>query len=152
MTDYDRFSVLEPWQADEIRLLGTTIDREIARTLGRSLSSVRTKRARLRGRSERVVQLNVSYAGSLLIEEINRCRMGTSKPGNGSGKFDVGAHDMGGWVRVVASNSPATPDDLGAFLADRLSRWLQEHPNLSLVCVVPITKNGNTVELHAWYE
>lgn len=24
------------------------------------------------------------------------------QPGNGSGKFDVGAHDMGGWVRNVA--------------------------------------------------
>jgi hypothetical protein len=22
--------------------------------------------------------------------------------GNGSGKFEIGAHDMGGWVRVIA--------------------------------------------------
>ncbi len=46
-----------------------------------------------------------------------RYLMGKSKPGNGSGKFDVGAHDMGGWVRVIASNSPGTPDELGVYLA-----------------------------------
>jgi hypothetical protein len=47
--------------------------------------------------------------------------MSKAKPGNGSGKFDVGAHDMGGWVRVVASNSPDTPDELGVYLAHRLA-------------------------------
>jgi hypothetical protein len=78
--------------------------------------------------------------------------MGKSKGGNGSTKFEVGAHDMGGWVRVIASDSPGTPDDLGVFLADRLSHWLREHPNVTLISVVPITKDGNTVELYAWYE
>lgn len=78
--------------------------------------------------------------------------MGKSRGGNGSSKFDVGAHDMGGWVRVTASDSPATPDDVGVFLADRLSHWLREHPSVCLVSVVPIARNGNTVELHAWYK
>jgi hypothetical protein len=72
--------------------------------------------------------------------------------GNGSGKFDVGAHDMGGWVRVIASDSPGTPEDVAVFLADRLAHWLMENPGAALICVVPITKDGNTIELHAWYE
>jgi hypothetical protein len=78
--------------------------------------------------------------------------MSKARPGNGSGKFDVGAHDMGGWVRVVASNSPDTPDELGVYLAHRLALWFRQNPHLKLLSVVPINKDGTTVELHGWYE
>ncbi len=72
--------------------------------------------------------------------------------GNGSGKFDVGATDMGGWVRVLAgSTASAATNDLPFFLAHGLAQWLRQHPQLQLVSVVPITRNGETVELHAWY-
>jgi hypothetical protein len=33
-----------------------------------------------------------------------------------------------------------------------LSLWLREHHHLRLICVVPITRDGNTIELHGWYE
>jgi hypothetical protein len=74
------------------------------------------------------------------------------QPGNGSGKFDVAAQDMGGWVRVTASQSGAHVEELAFYLAHRLSGWLRENAHLRLVCVVPISKDGKTVELHAWYE
>lgn len=79
-------------------------------------------------------------------------RMAGSKHGNGSSKFEVGVHDFGGWVQVRASNSPATPEDLGLYLSHRLAAWFREHPHLHLLCVVPIDRDGTTVELHAWYE
>jgi hypothetical protein len=71
---------------------------------------------------------------------------------NGSGKFDIGAHDMGGWVRITPSQSADSAADLPGFLAHRLSEWFREHPHHRLLCVVPITRDGATVELHAWYE
>ncbi len=72
--------------------------------------------------------------------------------GNGSGKFDVGAHDMGGWVRVIAGSTASTStDDLAFFLAHKLANWFREHPQFRLLCVVPINKNGTTVEMHGWY-
>lgn len=74
------------------------------------------------------------------------------QPGNGSGKFDVGVHDMGGWVRVIAGGTAPQDGNLPFYLAHRLSHWLRENPHLRLLCVVPISKDGNTVELHAWYE
>jgi hypothetical protein len=77
--------------------------------------------------------------------------MNTPMHGNGSGKFDIGVHDMGGWVRVVPGQT-APRDDLGFYLAHRLSVWFREQPHLRLLCVVPIVKDGNTVELHGWYE
>jgi hypothetical protein len=74
------------------------------------------------------------------------------KPGNGSGKFDVGVHDMGGWVRVIAGGTAPQDGNLPFYLAHRLSHWLRENAHLRLLCVVPISKDGDTVELHAWYE
>jgi hypothetical protein len=72
--------------------------------------------------------------------------------GNGSSKFEIGVHDMGGWVRVVAGTSPSLPEDLPFYLSHRLANWLREHSHLRLLCVVPIAKDGTTIELHAWYE
>jgi hypothetical protein len=73
--------------------------------------------------------------------------------GNGSGKFQIGQSDMGGWVRVF----PAKPEegereDLPVYLSQTLTEWLRQRPQLRLRCVTPINRDGNTVELHAWYE
>jgi hypothetical protein len=75
-----------------------------------------------------------------------------AKPGgNGSGKFEIGHHDMGGWVRVCAGRQNL-PDDLPVFLSQALSDWFRQRPHLRMRCVVPIQRDGNTVELHAWYD
>jgi hypothetical protein len=78
--------------------------------------------------------------------------MAEHQPGNGSSKFVIGVHDMGGWVRVVVDNATAAGNDLGAYLSHRLSEWLRQNTHLRLLAVVPIARDGNTVELHAWYE
>ena len=77
--------------------------------------------------------------------------MAKHEPGNGSSRIDIGVHDMGGWVRVMADNAPAAGTDLGVYLSHRLSEWLRQNAHLHLLCVVPIDRDGNTVELHAWY-
>jgi hypothetical protein len=74
------------------------------------------------------------------------------QPGNASGKFDVGAHDMGGWVRDLAGQTGQHVEDLAFYLSHKLSMWSRENPHEHLICVVPISKDGNTVELHGWYE
>jgi hypothetical protein len=33
-----------------------------------------------------------------------------------------------------------------------LSEWFRQRPNLRMRCIVPVSKNGDTIELHAWYE
>lgn len=72
--------------------------------------------------------------------------------GNGSSKFTITHTDMGGWVRVYVEKLPAISDELGLFLSTALANWLREHPQVRLRCVVPIQKDGNTVELHGWYD
>jgi len=71
--------------------------------------------------------------------------------GNGSGKFELGQHDMGGWVRVCAGKG-SLPDDFPVFLSQALSDWFRQRPHLHLRCVVPIQRDGDTVELHALYD
>jgi hypothetical protein len=74
------------------------------------------------------------------------------KPGgNGSGKVDIGLWDMGGWVRTVAGKHEL-PEDIGVYLSQALADWFRQRPHLLMRCVVPITRDGTTVELHAWYE
>jgi hypothetical protein len=72
------------------------------------------------------------------------------QPGNGSSRFNIDQQDMGGWVRVYPRGSP--PDDLPVFLSHTLAEWFRQRPQLRLTCVVPITRDGTTAELHGWYE
>ena len=71
--------------------------------------------------------------------------------GNGSGKFEIGHQDMGGWVRVSAGGHNL-PHDLPVYLSQALSDWFRQRPHLHMRCVVPIQRDGDTVELHAWYD
>jgi hypothetical protein len=71
--------------------------------------------------------------------------------GNGSGKFEIGHQDMGGWVRVSAGHQNL-PEDLAVYLSQSLAEWFRQRPHLCLRFVAPITKDGSTVELHAWYD
>ncbi len=74
------------------------------------------------------------------------------KPGgNGSGKFEIDQHDMGGWVRVCARGQNL-PDDLPVFLSQALTDWFRKRPQFYLRCVIPVQRDGDTVELHAWYD
>jgi hypothetical protein len=74
------------------------------------------------------------------------------KGGNGSGNFEVGTQDMGGWTRTSADYSGPTPDGLARALSHHLTAWFRANRHLRIRCVVPINKGGDTVELHAWYD
>jgi hypothetical protein len=69
--------------------------------------------------------------------------------GNGSGKCEIGQHDMGGWVWVFACRVNL-PNDLPVYLSQALSDFFRQRPHLHMRCVVPIQKDGDTMELHAW--
>jgi hypothetical protein len=73
------------------------------------------------------------------------------QPSAGSSKFEIVQTDMGGWVRIHHATGPV-PNDLALYLSQMLAGWFRQHPHLRLVCVVPISRNGTTVELHGWYE
>jgi hypothetical protein len=72
--------------------------------------------------------------------------------GNGSGKFEIGSTNMGGWVRVAPGKAATYPDDLPVFLSHALTAWFRERPQLRMRSVLPVSRNGDTVELHAWFD
>jgi hypothetical protein len=72
--------------------------------------------------------------------------------GNGSSRFNIHSKDMGGWVRVYPDSTASLPEDLAVYLSHALTQWFRERPQLRMRCVVPIQRDGDTVELHAWFD
>jgi hypothetical protein len=79
--------------------------------------------------------------------------MKPKKPGgNGSSTVPIHALDMGGWVRVFTDKPEPLPDAFPLYLSVALADFFRHRPQLRLRTIVPITKDGTTVELHAWFD
>ena len=74
------------------------------------------------------------------------------RSGNGSGRFNVVQKDMGGWVRVYPDRTAGLPEDLPVYLPHALTQWFRDRPQLRMRQVVPIQRDGNAIELHAWFD
>jgi hypothetical protein len=72
--------------------------------------------------------------------------------GNGSTKLCIHTTDLGGWIRVFPERYHSLPEELPVWLSNSLTEWFRQRPQLRLRTVVPITRDGNTVELHAWFD
>ena len=66
-------------------------------------------------------------------------------------RFEIVQEDMGGWVRVFLGRGEPT-GELGRFLSHGLTAWMWERPHLRVRFAVPINRDGDTVELDAWYD
>lgn len=66
-------------------------------------------------------------------------------------RFEILTTDMGGWVRVHLGHGEPT-GEVALFLSRTLAAWSRKQPHLRIRFVVPITSNGDTSELHAWYD
>lgn len=73
-------------------------------------------------------------------------------PDNGSGKIMIDQVDMGGWLRVFPRAGSEESDSLAIYLSHSLAEWSRANAHLRVRFVVPISKEGRTVELHAWYD
>jgi hypothetical protein len=52
----------------------------------------------------------------------------------------------------VSPGKQELPEDLAVYLSQALTEWFRQRPHLRMRCVLPITRDGKTVELHAWYD
>lgn len=66
-------------------------------------------------------------------------------------RFTTSVCDMGGWIRVLPGSGEPT-GEVARFLSQPLIQWFRECPELTVRRIVPITSNGDTSELHAWYD
>jgi hypothetical protein len=66
-------------------------------------------------------------------------------------RFEIVHQDMGGWVRVFLGRGEPT-GELGKYLSHALTDWMRKNAHLRVRFVVPISREGDTVELHAWYD
>jgi hypothetical protein len=66
-------------------------------------------------------------------------------------RFEIIHEDMGGWVRVFLGRGEPT-GELAKYLSHGLTAWMRIRPQLRIRFVVPVSRDGDTVELHAWYD
>ena len=66
-------------------------------------------------------------------------------------RFEIIQEDMGGWVRVFLGRGEPT-GEVAKFLSHSLTEWFRVHPHLRMRLAIPISRNGDTAELHAWYD
>jgi hypothetical protein len=57
-----------------------------------------------------------------------------------------------GYVIICPKNLDYLPDQLPLFLSQTLEKWVLEHPQFRVRCVVPFTQQAMTVALHVWYD
>jgi hypothetical protein len=71
-------------------------------------------------------------------------------------RFEIIQENMGGWVRVflgrVFLGRGEPTGEVAKFLSHSLTEWMRQRPHLRVRFVVPINRDGDTVELHAWYD
>ena len=65
-------------------------------------------------------------------------------------RFEIVQEDMGGWVRVFLGRGEPT-GEVAKFLSHGLTDWMRKRPHLPVRFTFPINRDGDTVELHAWY-
>lgn len=65
--------------------------------------------------------------------------------------FEINIEDHRGYLRVFMGRGEPT-GELAPFLSGTLARWIENNPGQRIVAVAPISRDGDTVELHAWFE
>ena len=65
--------------------------------------------------------------------------------------FEINVEDHNGFLRVFMGRGEPT-GELAKFLSGTLAHWIRENPEQRVVAVCPINRDGDTVELHAWFE
>ncbi len=68
-----------------------------------------------------------------------------------NGKINVHIENKGGWIRVFLHDD-APAEDLTPYLSHTLTNWIRKNNQYQIRFVIPITRDGNTVEFHAWYQ
>lgn len=65
--------------------------------------------------------------------------------------FEIVIEDHMGFVRVFMGHGEPT-GELARYLSATLAQWITQHPELRVIAVVPVVRDGDTAELHAWFE
>jgi hypothetical protein len=68
------------------------------------------------------------------------------------GNVEIGFHDEGSYVRIISGPGADHAEDLPGILARALTDFFKKNPGKHLLFVVPINRDGTTVELQGWYE
>jgi hypothetical protein len=67
-------------------------------------------------------------------------------------QVSINFRDTGGWLRFFPAAQTLDSPDLGVYLSQSVSQWFRAKPQFRPRCIIPITRGGDTVEFHVWYD
>lgn len=88
---------------------------------------------------------------SLLSQNAHLPRTSTRETVMNQPRFEIVQQDMGGWVRVYLGRGEPT-GEVAPYLSHSLTEWLRKNPQIKVRIIVPISRDGDTAELHVWYD
>jgi len=65
--------------------------------------------------------------------------------------FEINIEDHMGFLRVFMGRGEPT-GELAPFLSATLANWMTANPAQRIIAVCRINRDGDTVELHTWFE
>lgn len=65
--------------------------------------------------------------------------------------FEIIVEDHMGFARVFMGHGEPT-GELAQYLSATLAQWIAQRPQLRIIAVAPVVRDGDTAELHAWFE
>ncbi len=58
-----------------------------------------------------------------------------------------------GWVVFYPSpDEPPSPEATPLYLSKSVAKWVQQNPIIDVREMLPLVANGNTINVHAWFD
>jgi hypothetical protein len=72
--------------------------------------------------------------------------------GNGESKTLIDFHEGAGYVLICPRDTANHPADIAVIINRAFNDWMAKHPGIRIRSALPITREGNTVALHVWFD
>ena len=78
--------------------------------------------------------------------------MSSRHGGNGESKTFIDYHEGPGYVLICPRDTTNHPADIALILNGALNEWLHKHLGIRVRAALPITRDGQTVAIHLWFD
>jgi hypothetical protein len=78
--------------------------------------------------------------------------MGLRHDGNGASKTVIEFREELGHALICPADTANHPSDIALIINRAFNDWLLKHPTIRVRAALPITRDGQTVALHVWFD
>jgi hypothetical protein len=78
--------------------------------------------------------------------------MSSRHGGNGESKTLIDFHEGPGYALICPRDTANHPADIALILNRAFNDWLRKHAGIRVRAALPITRDGQTVAIHVWFD